>query len=376
MTMNSLKDKGGRMPKLTMKRMLSFIIIIIISNLGFVNGDASAERNEDSHTFKKKTSEPTKKDAKKTDGDENHINNGILTDEIPPIDGPKRTVSVGKFDAVGSFTAKYGNWDIGGGLAAMMTTALLESERFIVLERAQLQQILAEQELKGNKLTAQSTGPALGKLTGVQFFIYGAVTEFGTDDSGGGLSIGVSGGGIGSLLSGALSHQSSSGTVAMDIRLVDSTTGQVIQTHKVSEEIESSGFDLSLGYKGVNFGGNEFQKTPLGEAVRAAITTAVKKIALDADQSQWVGLVVDFDGEEVFVNAGSNSGVKEGDIFTIERVVKTLTDPSTGEILLVKKKTMGIVELDMVTQKISSGAFQPLEVEEPARGDFVVVMKR
>ena len=71
----------------------------------------------------------------------------VLTGAVPEVTGPKRTVAVGKFDSIGAFNNKYGNWDIGGGLAAMMTTALVESGRFIVVERAQLQQVLAEQEM-------------------------------------------------------------------------------------------------------------------------------------------------------------------------------------------------------------------------------------
>jgi len=92
-----------------------------------------------------------------------------LTPQLPPPTGPKRTVAVGKFDAIGAFTAKYGEWDIGGGLAAMLTTALVESGRFVVIERANLSQILGEQELKAGGLANPETGPKLGQLTGVQF---------------------------------------------------------------------------------------------------------------------------------------------------------------------------------------------------------------
>ncbi len=132
-------------------------------------------------------------------------------DAMPRISGPKRTISVGKFDAIGAFTAKYGNWDIGGGLSAMMTTALIESGQFIVVERANLQQVLSEQELKASRLTNPNTGPTQGKIIGVQHLVYGSVTEFGAEDKGSGFSIGGSGGGIGNLISGALSTQSASG---------------------------------------------------------------------------------------------------------------------------------------------------------------------
>src|SRR5690606_2099127 len=69
---------------------------------------------------------------------------GVLTGKVPAVKGPKRVVAVARFDAVGSFTAVYGNWDVGGGLEAMLITALMESGRFIVVERAHIQPILAE----------------------------------------------------------------------------------------------------------------------------------------------------------------------------------------------------------------------------------------
>lgn len=300
----------------------------------------------------------------------------ILTDSVAVIPGPKRTIAVGRVDAIGAFTAKHGNWDIGGGLGAMLTTALVESKRFIVLERAHLQKVLSEQELKGKKLTNQSTGPRLGKLIGVQFLIFGSVTEFGTADEGGGMSLGLSGGAIGNLLSGALSRQSTSGTVAMDFRIVDTTTGQVLQSYKIKEQIDNSSWDVSLGYQGVSMGSNKFMKTPLGQAARSVITKAVHRIADQAKNTAWTGQVVEYDNGEVYINAGKTSGLKVGDAFMVERIVKRLTDPTTNEVLMVRKKEIGIVEVKTVAPKIAFGPFQPLDVGKPKRGDNVVVLKK
>ncbi len=211
---------------------------------------------------------------------------------IPIIGGPKRTVSVGKFDAIGSFKSAYGGWDVGGGASAMMTTALKESGRFIVLERANIQQVLSEQEMAGQGVTRKGTGPELGKVTGAQFLIYGSVTEFGISDKGGGFSIGASG--LGNLpFNLGLSPQSSSGKVAMDFRVVDTTTSEIIHTFSVSEPLSQSSMDLNLGIKGVTFGSNDFYQTPIGEATRRVINRAVYLFAGTAAKVQWTGLVVD-----------------------------------------------------------------------------------
>lgn len=301
----------------------------------------------------------------------------FLTAPIPEIPGPKRTVSVGKFDAIGAFTSKYGNWDIGGGLSAMMTSALVESQRFIVLERANIGQILSEQEMKASGIINPETGPRVGNVTGAQLLIYGAVTEFGDEDTGGGFSLGAGGvgGGVGRLLSGALSTQSAQGVVAIDIRVVDTTTGQVMKTHRVKKVIMSSGFDFSLGYSGISLGTNQFAKTPLGQATREAITEVVQRIAIDARGTTWTGRVVEVDGKEVYINAGERSGLNVGDLFMIERIVKKLTDPETGELLKIRKQELGVLRLTSVEDKISYGTYQPLEQDPPTRGDLVAIMR-
>lgn len=299
----------------------------------------------------------------------------MLTRAVPTVPGPKRVVSVGKFDSIGAFNAKYGEWDIGGGLSAMLTTALAESGRFIVVERAQLRQITTEQELKASGVSNPETGPELGKLAGVQFLIFGAVTEFGADDRGGGFSFGGARGGS-NPLSAALSSQSASGAVALDVRIVDASTGQVTEVYKVKEPLESSGFDLSLGAKGMSLGSNQFLRTPLGEAVRRAITQVVDKLVAEASRRPWLGLVVEVNGSEAVINAGNNSGLKPGDRFVIERIGRKMTDPATGEVLSVRKQEVAFFEVTSVEEKIAIGKFEPLANEPPRRGDSVTSLKK
>jgi curli biogenesis system outer membrane secretion channel CsgG len=299
----------------------------------------------------------------------------MLTRAVPAVPGPKRVVSVGKFDSIGAFNAKYGEWDIGGGLSAMLTTALAESGRFIVVERAQLRQLTTEQELKAAGVTNPETGPELGKLAGVQFLIFGAVTEFGADDRGGGFSFGGARGGS-NPLSAALSSQSASGAVALDVRIVDASTGQVTEVYKVKEPLESSGFDLSLGAKGMSLGSNQFLRTPLGEAVRRAITQVVDRLVAEAGRRPWLGLVVEVNEKEAVINAGTNSGLKPGDRFVIERIGRKMTDPATGEVLSVRKQEVAFFEVTSVEERIAIGKFESLANEPPRRGDSVTSLQK
>ena len=289
-------------------------------------------------------------------------------EQMAPIGGPKRTIAVGKFGTVGAFTQKYGHWHIGGGLGAMLTTELIESDRFIVLERAQLADVLGEQELKASGLTTPESGPKLGRITGAQYLIYGEVTEFGAGEEGGGFSFGLSRGGPFKL---GGSIEKATGNVAMDIRIVDTTTGEIVENYKVSKKIEESAFALNVTYSGMSLGGDKFKKTPLGKAARLAIHDAISGIGNTVRARPWTGLVVGVDNGDVIINAGSSSGLTQGDTFAVNRVVKTFTDPATGQVLGTKDKEIGVLIIDSVQAKISFGTFAAHALETPIRGDIV-----
>lgn len=279
----------------------------------------------------------------------------ILAEAIKPLPGPKRVVAVGKFDCIGSFRQNFGDWDIGGGISAMLATALSESEQFIVVERSYLSQVLSEQELKNQRAVLETTGPQLGQLTGVQLLIYGAITEFGSDNSGGGFSIGIAG--LPSGLKAGLGPQFTKGKVAMDIRIVDTTTGQIVATYKVAEKLRGTSWDLSIGKDNISMGNNFFKKTPLGEACRRAITQAVVQFAANAEKRPWQGRIVDVEGSDYSINAGAKAGIKQGDRFQVFRTAKVIKDPDTGQVLSRKEQPIGTIEILKVEEALASGLF-------------------
>ncbi len=296
----------------------------------------------------------------------------ILVEAIKPLSGPKRVVAVGKFDCIGSFRQNFGDWDIGGGISAMLTTALSESEQFIVVERSYLSQVLSEQELKNQRAVLETTGPQLGQLTGVQLLIYGAITEFGAENSGGGFSIGIAG--LPAGLKAGLGPQFTKGKVAMDIRVVDTTTGQIVATYKVAEKLRGTSWDLSFGKDNISMGNNFFKKTPLGEACRRAITQAVVQFAANAEKRPWQGRIVDVEGSDYSINAGTRAGIKQGDRFQVFRTAKVIKDPDTGQVLSRKEQPIGTIEILKVEDSLASGLFMAEtsgDASSAIVGDFV-----
>ena len=290
----------------------------------------------------------------------------------PAMTGPKRSVVVDKFESTGAFDAAYGNWDVGGGLAAMLATALEQSGQFVVLERASMPRIIFEQELKSANVANPETGPKLGQVSAAQFVVIGAVTEFGMQDKGGGFNIGLGGSAKGNPLNALLGTKHAEGAVAIDMRIVDTSTTQVVQTVKVKEPISPTSLNASLDYRQMNMGGDQFNNTPLGEAARKAVDKAVREVIATAAREPWHALVVDFDGKEAVINAGRRAGVKAGDRFNVERVAQRLTDPATGEVLSVRRLMLGTLEVTRVEDKVSFATYNASDPNAPARGDLVI----
>jgi curli biogenesis system outer membrane secretion channel CsgG len=119
----------------------------------------------------------------------------------------------------------------------------------------------------------------VGKLIDAQMLIVGSVTEFEQAEKGSGLGIGLSGPLAGIGLGGKVVE----GHVGMDIRLVDTTTGQVLTSKRAEARVSASDVSLTISTRDADFGGDAFNKTPLGQARRSAIEEAVALIVGERD---------------------------------------------------------------------------------------------
>lgn len=238
-------------------------------------------------------------------------------------------------------------WKIGDGLTEMLTTELFKTNRFIMVERAALAEIVREQELGQTGLVRKETAAKVGQLLGAQLLVTGAVTEFEAVSSGGG-------GGL-SFAGFALSLKTKSAHVAVDIRLVDASTGQILKSTNAEAKAEETALGFAAQVEGVTFGSDAFHKTPLGKATREAIHKAVMFIIREMEQSPWTGRVVKVKDGRIYLNAGINANLKPG--FKVAAYAKgeELVDPTTGLNLGSEDTYVGTVTLQDVRDKFSSG---------------------
>jgi curli biogenesis system outer membrane secretion channel CsgG len=264
-----------------------------------------------------------------------------------------KTVAVMKFTTTAGGGRSFwynASWDLGEGMAEMLTTALVETGKFRVLERQQINDVLGEQDLGASGRVDPATAAKIGKIIGARYLVYGTVNEFDYAKAGeaGGLRI------KGVRISGgqAKAH------IGMDVRIVDAVTSEILFSSRSTAEASSVGF--KVGYSGADFGANvgAFKKTPLGEATRKAIEDEVVKIVRDFGAEAgppptvtWSGtLFVAKDGSLV-IKAGKLEGLKSGDILTVFRP-KTAT--VGGEVLTVGEDKIGKIRLTSVGESASS----------------------
>ncbi len=177
---------------------------------------------------------------------------------------PKPTIAVIEFKNE-SGAGWWGN-GVGWELSGMLSNELASSRAFAVLERSKIQNVLEEQNLAASGRVNAATGARMGKLIGAQYLIAGTVTAYEEEvaSTGGGISFG----GI------SVGGKSESAYLAVDLRVIDSNTGEIAFSRSI--EGRSKGGGMSLGLSRGGFGGQlaSQNKTPAGKAIRAALIEA------------------------------------------------------------------------------------------------------
>jgi curli biogenesis system outer membrane secretion channel CsgG len=206
------------------------------------------------------------------------VDNDAGAAPLPPYSGPKARVAIADFDV----KAAKATGEIGSGLREMLITAMVNSNRFSVLERQQLGAVMQEQELSASGAAQQGSGPQRGKIKTADLIVTAAVTEFEPAASGGAAGIGGGGGVASGVLGGLLGAAMNKSHMAMDIRIVDTSTSEVLSSTRVQGEASDVAGGFMMGFMGswaLGGGLGAYANTPMEKAIRICIIEAVRYIA-------------------------------------------------------------------------------------------------
>jgi len=112
---------------------------------------------------------------------------GIAAVQAEAYDGPKARIAVKDFEDKMSSTGVY-RAEYGRGMRDMLTTALFQTNRYIVLEREKLEGVIQELRSGTSDLHRQEATVPLGELEGAELLVTAAVTGFDPGTSGGAAS--------------------------------------------------------------------------------------------------------------------------------------------------------------------------------------------
>jgi curli biogenesis system outer membrane secretion channel CsgG len=229
----------------------------------------------------------------------------------------------------------------------MLVTELVKKGNFRVMEREQLAAIMQEKNLSLSGDIDPKTAVKIGKMIGVEYLIAGAVTELGVADRG----ANVPGGLFGSRLPSVNVH-SQRMDAAVDARAFSTSTGEIVWADTAKESTSDSSVYVAGAGGGVN-DRSKVDRILRPVVVKLAESLSQKKLSTSglggaSDASGIVGKIAKADGGTLYVNVGSEGGVKEGNEFNVYRVGEQIKDPDTGEVLGANETKVGRLKITSV----------------------------
>lgn len=266
----------------------------------------------------------------------------ILQPEVTNKKYLKRKVAIGRFTNETkygqSFFVNKSNDRIGKQAMDILSAKLFETERFIMLERADLAQI--EKEL--------SIGGSSSLQNAADFIIVGSISEFGRKNTS---DVGVFS---------RVKKQEANATV--HIRLIDVSTGQIIYSE--------SGKGIAFSEAGTVMGVGDkagYDSSLNDKVLNAAITDLASNVIENMLDKPWRSYVLSEDEGNLIISGGKSQNIVQGSMFTVYKSGKKVKNPQTGMYITLPGKPIGDVE---VLMSLGDTPQSEVSIAEIVSGDF------
>jgi curli biogenesis system outer membrane secretion channel CsgG len=242
------------------------------------------------------------------------------TIESQPKHFIKRTVAIGRFTNETNygkgFFDKSSEQGIGRQAMDILSARLAASEKFIMLEREDMDLINSELEMNN-----------LGNLNiAADYLILGSISEFGRNTTG---EVGV-----------FSRTKKQTAFAKVNIRLVDVATGQVIYSEEGSgEAFSEAGTVLGAGSQA------GYDSSLNDKVISAAISSLVNSIIENLTEKPWRSYILNIEDEVIIIAGGSTQGINIGDTFNIFKKGDIVTNPQTGMKIELPGKLIGKVSV-------------------------------
>jgi curli biogenesis system outer membrane secretion channel CsgG len=264
--------------------------------------------------------------------------------------GPRLRIAVVDFENKTTYGQR-----LGTASADILVTELGHTDRFILIERAKLDKIMAEQKLGLSGAINPDTAAQMGKLLGAAAIVTGAVSEFGVKSQGSDMLIAES--------------KKQVAEAVVDVRIIDAETGQILYTESgKGTATSSSGTFLGMGSS------QSYDEALEGKALRAAIVGFANNVVARLQQIPWSCRVADLDGPTIYLDAGQRTGLKLGTVMDVVHLGAEIKSPSTGLVIGHKETRLGKLRVSNYIGDDAATA-EMIEGSAPAKGDMARIMQ-
>jgi len=260
----------------------------------------------------------------------------------------KRKVAIGRFSNETQYGKSifYDREPMGKQALDILSTKLAASDKFILLEREDLDILVAED--------------SLDKI-GADYIILGAITQFGRKTEGN---------------SGFFTKtKTQTAEAGVSIRLVEAATGVIIYSD------EAKGYAETVTKTTLGFGGSAGHDATLSDkAISAAISQLVENIINKCMDKPWQSYILSVENETYVISGGASQGLAAGDSFSVYKKGKTVKNPQTGMDIELPGTKVGVVTVtqtfgDSPESEISFCTFEGQEIDKQNLLDYYVSEK-
>lgn len=234
--------------------------------------------------------------------------------------GLKRKVAIARFSNETSYGQSFfldkQNDRVGKQAVDILSGKLLQTEKFILLERADIDKV-------NNELALGNYDPLKNM---VDYLIVGSVSEFGRKTQG---KVGI-----------FSRTKRQIATAKVHVRLIDVKTGQILY----SEEGEGEAFTES----GRIFGVGEragYDSSINDRALEAAISNLASNIIENLLNKPWRSYILGYEDEKLIIAGGASQNIRKNETFTVMAEGKKVKNPQTNMTITLPGKKLGTIRV-------------------------------
>ena len=228
----------------------------------------------------------------------------------------------------------------------ILSSKLAQSGKFILLEREDLDVLVAEAGANMNKI-------------GADYIILGSITEFGRKNEG-----------HEQVFSSTKTQTVEAG---VSIRLVDAATGLIIYSD------EAKGYAETTTKQTLGIGGTAgFDATLSDKAISAALSQLVENIINKCMDKPWRSYLLAEDAGSYIISGGQAQGIAVGDKFNVYKKGRKVKNPQTGMEIELPGTLIGVVTVqtlmgDTPETEISFCSYSGQDIDENHLEDYYIL---